>query len=146
MAIGKLDHYTIRTTDLEASRKFYTEVMGFTVGHRPPFNFPGIWLYNGTTFPETYGVVHIIGVDPNDKEALNAYMGDRYDVSMLKGTGTVDHMAFRATGFEETKDNLRKQQVPFREATVPNLGLHQVFLEDPSDVTIELNFFANDQG
>lgn len=146
MAVGKLDHYTIRTTDLEASRKFYTEVMGFTVGHRPPFKFPGLWIYNGGSFPDTYGVVHIIGVDPNDKEALNEYMGDRYDVTQFKGTGTVDHMAFRATGFEETKSKLRGMGVPFREATVPNLGLHQVFLEDPSDVTIELNFFANDQG
>ncbi|MFZ9740235.1 MAG: glyoxalase, partial [Prochlorotrichaceae cyanobacterium] len=26
--------------------------------------------------------------------------------------------------------------------TVPDLGLHQVFLEDPSGVTIELNFPA----
>lgn len=146
MKVGKLDHYTIRTTDLDASRKFYTEVMGFTVGHRPPFKFPGLWIYNGGSFPDTYGVVHIIHVDPNDKEALNAYMGDRYDVSMMQGTGTVDHMAFRATGFQETKTKLRGMNIPFREATVPALGLHQVFLEDPSDVTIELNFFANDQG
>ena len=30
MPIGRLDHYSIRTLDIEASRRFYTEVMGFT--------------------------------------------------------------------------------------------------------------------
>ena len=32
MPIGKLDHYSIRTLDIEASRRFYTEVMGFGAG------------------------------------------------------------------------------------------------------------------
>ena len=32
----------------------------------------------------------------------------------------------------------------FRERTVPNLGLHQVFFKDPSGVTIELNFPAEE--
>ena len=42
MPIGKLDHHSIRTRDIEASRRFYTEVMGFEVGLRPPFDFPGL--------------------------------------------------------------------------------------------------------
>ncbi len=29
-----------------------------------PSSFPGLWLYNGGSYPETFGVVHIIGVDP----------------------------------------------------------------------------------
>jgi len=65
MPIGKLDHYSIRTLDLAASENFYTRIMGFTIGFRPPFNFPGLWLYNGAAYPETLGVVHIIGVDLN---------------------------------------------------------------------------------
>jgi len=36
MTNTKLTHYAIRTTDLEASRRFYTEVMGFHFGYRPP--------------------------------------------------------------------------------------------------------------
>ena len=70
MPIGRLDHYSIRTLDVEASRRFYTEVMGFQVGFRPPFNFPGLWLYNGAPYPESYGVVHIIGVGGNDPQGL----------------------------------------------------------------------------
>ena len=85
MPIGKLDHYSIRTLDVEASRKFYTEVMGFTVGYRPPFNFPGLWLYNGGQYPDTTGIVHIVGVDLNNPEGLKEYLGDR-DLSTLNGT------------------------------------------------------------
>jgi len=141
MPIGKLDHYSIRTLDIAASRRFYTEVMGFEEGFRPPFDFPGLWLYNETKHPDSFGVVHIIGIDPNNPEGLKAYLGDR-DLASLKGTGTVDHMAFAATGLPEMRERLRRHNVAFRERTIPSLGIHQVFFEDPSDVTIELNYPA----
>ena len=143
MAVEKLDHYSIRTLDLRASERFYTQIMGFTVGFRPPFKFPGLWLYNGGSYPDTLGVVHIIGVDPNDPEGLKEYLGDR-DVASLKGTGTVDHMAFRATGLSQMRAKLKQAAIPYRERTVPSLSLHQVFVEDPSDVTIELNYPASE--
>ena len=143
MPIGKLDHYSIRTLDIEASRRFYTEVMGFEVGFRPAFDFPGLWLYNGKPGPGSYGVVHIIGIDPANPEGLKAYLGDR-DLSTLNGTGTVDHMAFTATGLADIRERLERHGVAFRERTVPNLGIHQVFFEDPSQVTIELNYPAEE--
>jgi catechol 2,3-dioxygenase-like lactoylglutathione lyase family enzyme len=139
MPIGNLDHYSIRTLDIEASRRFYTEVMGFEVGFRPDFDFPGLWLYNAAPGAGSYGVVHIIGVDRSNPEGLKAYLGDR-DLSTLNGTGTVDHMAFTATGLPDMRMRLTRLDVPYRERTVPNLGIHQVFFEDPSQVTIELNF------
>ena len=139
MPIGKLDHFSIRTLDIEASRRFYTEVMGFEVGFRPAFDFPGLWLYNGNPESGSYGVVHIIGIDPANPEGLKAYLGER-DLSTLNGTGTVDHMAFTATGLADMRARLTRAAVPYRERTVPNLGLHQVFFEDPSQVTIELNY------
>ncbi|HEY0336286.1 MAG TPA: VOC family protein [Burkholderiales bacterium] len=138
MPIGKLDHYSIRTLDIEASRRFYTEVMEFQVGFRPPFDFPGLWLYNGAPYPQSCGVVHIIGIDPANPEGLRAYLGDR-DLSSLDGTGTVDHMAFVATGLAQIRERLERHGVQFRERAVPTLGLHQLFFEDPSRVTIELN-------
>ena len=141
MPIGKLDHYSIRTLDVDASRRFYTEVMGFEVGFRPEFKFPGLWLYNGNKYPESCGVVHIIGVDPNDLQGLKEYLGDR-DLATLNGTGTVDHMAFAATGLADMRGRLARLNVPYRERTVPSLSLRQVFFEDPSSVTIELNYPA----
>lgn len=141
MPIGRLDHYSIRTLDIEASRRFYTEVMGFETGFRPPFNFPGLWLYNGAPYPQSTGVVHIIGIDPDDPQGLRDYLGDR-DIASLEGTGSVDHMAFTATGLADMRERLARGGIEFRERTVPSLGLHQVFLEDPSGVTIELNYPA----
>ena len=143
MPIGKLDHFSIRTLDLEASRRFYTEVMGFEVGFRPQFDFPGVWLYNGVPYPQSNGVVHIIGIDPKNPEGLKAYLGDR-DLTALNGTGTVDHMAFAASGLTEMRARLARLAVPYRERTIPDLGLHQVFFEDPSQVTIELNYPAHE--
>ena len=49
-------------------------------------------------------------------------------------------MAFRATGVGEMRQRLQKCVITFRERTVPSLELHQVFFEDPSGVTIELNY------
>ena len=141
MPIGRLDHYSVRTPDVEASRLFYTEVMGFEVGFRPPFNFPGLWLYNGAPYPASCGVVHIVGVDPGDPQGLKDYLGD-HDPGSLNGTGTVDHMAFAATGLADMRARLARQGIAYRERTVPSLGLHQVFFEDPSSVTIELNYPA----
>ncbi len=141
MPVGRLDHYSIRTLDIEASRRFYTEVMGFTAGFRPPFDFPGLWLYNGAQYPETTGVVHIIGIDPDNPQGLKDYLGDR-DPASLAGTGTVDHMAFTATGLADMRARLSRNNVAFRERTVPSLGIHQVFFEDPSGVTLELNYPA----
>ncbi|HWS69446.1 MAG TPA: VOC family protein, partial [Steroidobacteraceae bacterium] len=76
MGIVKLAHYSIRTMDLEASRRFYTDVMNFRVGFRPPFDFPGLWLYLDDDESE-YGVVHLIGIDPDDPGRLVRYLGER---------------------------------------------------------------------
>ncbi len=143
MPVERLDHYSIRTTDLEASRQFYTSVLGFQVGPRPPFNFPGLWIYAGEPAAGSNGVVHIIGIDPNDPEGLKAYLGDK-GVAAQSGTGTVDHIAFAATGLADMRRRCQQLAVATRERTVPALGLHQMFLEDPSGVTIELNYPASE--
>jgi catechol 2,3-dioxygenase-like lactoylglutathione lyase family enzyme len=142
MAISKLGHYSIRTTDLESSRRFYTEVLGLEEGFRPPFPFPGIWLYLQGDKSD-YGVVHIIGIDPDDRQGLVDYLGDR-DPASLTGTGTLDHVAFLAEGLREMRAKLAALCIPFTERTVPSLGLHQVFLTDPSGVTVEMNYPATE--
>jgi len=142
MSIRKLAHYSIRTTDLEASRRFYTEVLGFKEGYRPDFDFPGIWLYQGGDEAE-FGVVHIIGVDLNDPQGLIDYLGDK-PIDSLKGGGALDHVAFLADGLKQMRERLQALDIEFRERTVPLLGLHQVFLTDPSDVTIELNYSSEE--
>jgi catechol 2,3-dioxygenase-like lactoylglutathione lyase family enzyme len=141
MPISKLAHFSIRTTDLEKSCCFYEQILGFRRGYRPPFNFPGAWLYKGGDEAD-FGTVHIIGVDPDNPDGLAAYLGDK--ALPATGTGTVDHIAFLATGVEAMWQTLRAAGIAYRDRTVPSLGLHQVFIEDPSGVTIELNFPAEE--
>jgi catechol 2,3-dioxygenase-like lactoylglutathione lyase family enzyme len=140
--ITKLAHYSVRSADIEASRRFFIDVLGFREGFRPPFKFPGAWLYLGNDESE-FGVIHLIGIDKNDPEGLSEYLGDK-DESSLYGSGAVDHVAFLATDLAHIKGKLLTHNVPFRERTVPDLGLHQIFLEDPSGVTLEINFSAEE--
>jgi catechol 2,3-dioxygenase-like lactoylglutathione lyase family enzyme len=139
-----LNHFSIRTTDMEATRMFYETVLGMTVGPRPPFPFPGIWLYSGDTGSWANAMVHVIGIDKNDPEGLKRYLGDR-DVSSLHGSGAVDHIALFAKGLETMLAHLKKLGVVCRERTVPQIGLHQLFLDDPSGVVIELNYPAQEK-
>jgi catechol 2,3-dioxygenase-like lactoylglutathione lyase family enzyme len=139
-----LNHFSIRSLDLPACERFYCELLGLKVGPRPPFPFPGLWLYAGDTAVYSNAAVHIIGMDPSDPEGLKQYLGDK-DEASLQGTGVVDHVAFFATGLVETLARLQDSATPCRERTVPGLGLHQVFVDDPNGVVVELNFPAHEQ-
>lgn len=136
MAIERLDHCSIRTTKLAETQRFYEAVMGFTPGPRPPFPFPGVWLYK-----DEQAVLHVVGVDPDDPEGLRAYLGDKAGGDTT-GTGTIDHVAFAATDVADMRARLEAGGHAFRERTVPSLGLHQIFVEDPNGVTLELNYPA----
>jgi catechol 2,3-dioxygenase-like lactoylglutathione lyase family enzyme len=136
-----LNHFSIRTPDLAACERFYCGLLGLVAGPRPPFPFPGLWLYAGDTAQWSNAAVHIIGIDRSDPEGLKQYLGDR-DEASLQGSGSVDHLAFFATGLAQMLARLQSQAVPYRERTVPLLGLHQVFVDDPNGVVIELNYPA----
>lgn len=137
----RLNHFSIRTTDLEASRRFYADILGLTVGPRPPFPFPGLWMYGGPHDDVVNAVVHLIGIDRDDPAGLKQYLGDRAETS-LAGSGAVDHIAFFTEGLAAMHAHLKTQGVSCRERSVPAIGLHQLFLDDPSGVVIELNYPA----
>jgi catechol 2,3-dioxygenase-like lactoylglutathione lyase family enzyme len=140
MGIAKLDHYAIRTAKLEETRRFYVEAIGLNEGTRPPFDFPGAWLYQ-----DGVAIVHLVGVDPNDKSGLLDYLGEREGA--VSGMGTIDHIAFLATDLDGMRARFKSKQVPYRERTVPNQSVHQVFVEDPNGIVIELNYpFAEKAG
>lgn len=136
-----LNHYSIRTTDLAACERFYCGLLGLTIGPRPPFPFPGLWLYAGDPAQWANAAVHIIGIDRNDPAGLKQYLGDR-DESSLQGSGALDHVAFFATGLAGQLQRLRENGIEARERTVPLLGLHQLFVDDPNGIVVELNFPA----
>jgi catechol 2,3-dioxygenase-like lactoylglutathione lyase family enzyme len=105
-------------SDLARSRAFYSEALGLTDGERPPFGFPGAWLWL-----DGHPVVHLVGGGDQD----------------TKKTGNFDHVAFAATDLEATRQRLIGSGIPFRENAVPGRPLHQIFLTDPDGILIELN-------
>jgi len=91
-------------------------------GPRPPFDFPGAWLYS-----EGHPVLHLNDVSPTDKQ-------------QPADSGVIDHIAFGSRGFEAMKQHLAHKGVSFRVNVVPNSSRRQIFLTDPNNVLIELNY------
>lgn len=120
MPLTGLDHYTILAADLAATRDFYVDALGLTDGARPPFDFPGQWLYC-----EGQPVVHW--------SAANGRGAD-------SGGAAVDHVAFAAADIDAVREHLHARGVDFQEREVPRLGQCQLFLRDPNGIRIELNF------
>jgi catechol 2,3-dioxygenase-like lactoylglutathione lyase family enzyme len=140
-----LNHFSIRTLDLAATKHFYVDVLGLQVGPRPDFPFPGYWLYQGPVDVYANASVHIIGIDKNDVTGLSQYLGDR-DEQQLKGSGALDHVAFFATGLADMMSRLKSLNIEPRCRDVPGIGLHQLFLDDPNGIVVELNYpFAERQ-
>ena len=126
MPADQLEHFTIRCKNLETTRDFYREYLGLEAGPRPNFPFKGYWLYLGGV-----PVVHL--VEETDAAAAGA-RGQHHS------TGGLDHIAFRASDFEATAARLKRGDIRFRETSVPDFGLRQIFLRDPDGIQIELNF------
>jgi len=125
MPLTQLNHVTVRTTDLDGTRDFYSDVLGLKEGPRPPLAFPGYWLYCGEQ-----AVVHL--VPPSGQ--IGAGDGD--------ATGNFDHVAFVADDFDEMRERFRRLGLRFRENEVPGIRLRQLFVQDPNKVMIEINFPA----
>jgi catechol 2,3-dioxygenase-like lactoylglutathione lyase family enzyme len=121
MSVVSLNHYNVLTADLEGMRRFYEEVVGLKTGPRPPFSFPGLWLYAGDGTP----VLHLVGI-PSPPQAAD--------------TGAIDHIAFVCKDFAEARSRIDRLGIPYRETVVPASGTRQLFVTDPEGVRIEMNF------
>ena len=76
-----LNHFSIRTTDLDATGRFYAQVLYLTIGPRPALPFPGLWVYRGDPADVGEAVGLIIGMGANGPARLKQYPGDA-DVSL----------------------------------------------------------------
>lgn len=127
MAVVRLDHVNITSPVCDATKDFFVDVVGLTVGDRPPFAFGGYWLYAGDL-----PVVHL-------NDALS--FGQK-PPGADRGGAAVDHISFRMTGFHAMRENLRRRGVPHRINAVPRAGDMQIFVDDPNGVTVEMTFPA----
>ena len=134
MAIRELNHFFVRALDLEETRRFYTEVLGFEVMPRPDFPFPGYWMgVNGSI------QVHVGPSDIPNRQAY--YLGTRDDAADGQ-SGVIDHVAFLADEPAAFIERFRARGIEFRPRHLPDSNLYQLFIRDPNGVMIELNFFG----
>lgn len=120
MAITGLDHVNVATQDIDATRDFWVDVLGLTVGWRPDFSFRGYWLYVGER-----AVVHV-----QETEAEVA----------ASTASTLNHVAFAVSELDPLLDKLKARGVAWRESNPPGSDIRQVFFFDPNGVRVELDW------
>jgi catechol 2,3-dioxygenase-like lactoylglutathione lyase family enzyme len=125
-----LEHCTIRTTKLSETRQFFEDVLGLQQGPRPPLRMPGFWLYL-----KEVPVIHLMEIGKH-------YEQDPFGqiLEQEEGSGALDHIAFRGQDLSALLKKLEQLQIAFRRASLPEIGLEQVFVKDPNGIILELNF------
>jgi len=121
-------HYNLRAPRplLEELRAFYCEIVGLSVGKRPPFQVFGYWLYAGNR-----DVLHLVEADP--------------DTQLVSGqTTSFNHAAFVCTGRAEFERLLVQRGIKYEVAQVPQTGQVQLVFSDPAGNGVELNFESAD--
>ena len=127
MPVAAFDHYNLRAARpaLDELRDFYRDVVGLTVGERPPFRRFGYWLYSG------------------DKPVLHLSLADEGE-ERPSAVNTFAHAAFNCTGRAEFERRLQALGIPYRTASVPLLNVAQLFFHDPAGNGVELQFDASE--
>ena len=93
-----LDHWNIYCKDLKATVRFYERYVGLRDGERPPFPFPGAWLYAGDK-----AILHIVS-ETGRKD---------------HGSGAIDHVAINCADIRGTLDQIKKDKVKYEVRKVP---------------------------
>jgi len=125
MSVSAMNHFTILTDDLDATLSFYAEFLGLEPGRRPPFTFPGAWLYARGSGD---AILHVIGGRPS--------------ADLVKGV--IDHMAFTAQGLPQAVQKLKARGLAYDLRRLPAYGTWQLFFMDPNGAKVELDFDASE--
>lgn len=123
MPIRGMNHFTVLTADLAATRDFYIGVLGLKEGPRPDLGFPGTWLYVGDE-----AVLHVIAgraLPPDPR-------------------GVLDHMAFTAADLPGMTARLQARGIKYDLRRQNESGTWQLFCFDPSGARVELDFPASE--
>jgi catechol 2,3-dioxygenase-like lactoylglutathione lyase family enzyme len=123
MAVSRMDHFNILTDDLPATLAFYEEHLNLKPGPRPPFNFPGAWLYaDGGKGKDP--ILHVVAGRPKSQ--------------LVKGV--IDHMAFYGSDLAATVKKLKAKGIEYDLRRLPEYGTWQLFFLDPNGAKVEIDF------
>ncbi len=117
MKILCLDHVAIHVVDLEASCRFYSEVLQAEKLPRPAFSFPGAWFRLGP-----HQELHLIG--GRSQPVFSHNRGTHFALETDDLAGWEQH--FKKINFTHQPRKLRPD------------GAGQIFLADPDGHVIEL--------
>jgi catechol 2,3-dioxygenase-like lactoylglutathione lyase family enzyme len=123
MSIQEMNHFTVLARDLDATKAFYIGLLGLADGPRPPFDFPGAWLYIGDQ-----AVLHLIAGRPLPDPPA----------------GVLDHMAFSASDLGGTVARLEEHKIDYVLRRQAGYGPWQLFCHDPNGAKVELDFSAEE--
>lgn len=123
-----IDHYNLRADPALTARlrDFYIDIVGMHEGWRPPFPFPGHWLYLGEQ-----PVLHLVA----DAQAAG---------EPAQARPILDHVAFRCTGLPAIEQRLQAAGIVYRRSQVPGTPRLQLFAHDPAGNGVEFNFASAD--
>jgi catechol 2,3-dioxygenase-like lactoylglutathione lyase family enzyme len=115
-----IDHVNIKATSglLEKVRDFYCHVLGLTLGFRPAFRDNGYWLYAG--------------------EAAIIHLSEVNEPPVSSKGGTFDHFAIRVMDVSGVTAKLEEIDVAYSRHHLPDVGLTQLFFEDPAGNRVEV--------
>jgi lactoylglutathione lyase len=129
----EINHVLIRTTHIEAMIRFFEQTLNLKNGYRPSFPFRGAWLW-----ADDRPLIHLSEVDPEDKGQLD-YLDQQNAVSKT-GTGIIDHIAFSGSDYPDLIERLKRYRLDYFERTVPTSDEHQVFVQGPEGLRVEIQF------
>jgi catechol 2,3-dioxygenase-like lactoylglutathione lyase family enzyme len=119
--LARFNHAALNASDVDASIRFYTQVLGFYKVSRPGFSFAGSWLYS-----DGLGMMlHLI----ND---------ERFVPIATRDNTRRNHLAFRVEDIDRTLELLAEHDIFVIERKLPDFGYRQLFIHDPDGNLIEL--------
>ncbi|MBT6155875.1 MAG: glyoxalase [Planctomycetaceae bacterium] len=126
IVVRTIDHVTLVVKDLEASRKFYCDLLGMEEQDRPNFSFGGSWFQAGVT------QIHLILEHDESGPA-----GE--NISIQKQSSRNHHFAFEVADGHAAAQILQERGIPLVAGPKARPdGAVQVFVNDPDGYVVEL--------
>ncbi len=129
MPVKNLNHVNIQTRDMAGTIRFYEELLDLearTAPERDPSQRQ--WLYD----TRGMAVIHLNLFGSDNTIARDGQPG--------APTGAIHHVAFECDGFEDAVAKLKARGLDYGFAEIPAISLKQLFVTDPNNVLLELNF------
>ncbi|MBK8083777.1 MAG: glyoxalase [Devosia sp.] len=115
----RLDHINIDVVDAPRMVAFLEAVLEARDGPRPPFEFPGHWVY-----VDGAPCIHLNIVERTEDFPR----------------GLINHVAFGVYDFEAARARIEATGYPYRITGIPGSDIGQFFIEGPEGLRVEVQF------